>query len=155
MSKEERLAKDITHAVGGINNIDDIIHCMTRIRIKIHDYDQVNYDELKGIDGVLGVVEDERLQVVVGPGIVNKVANYMADESGAPLGKDTANSENKSYKTQAEERARENKQNFQSHRKQSKWNKVLKSIANIFIPLIPAFIGAGLIGGIAAILNNY
>ena len=91
MSKEERLAKDITHAVGGINNIDDIIHCMTRIRIKIHDYDQVNYDELKGIDGVLGVVEDERLQVVVGPGIVNKVANYMADESGAPLGKDTAN----------------------------------------------------------------
>ena len=35
--------------------------------------------------------------------------------------------------------------------KQSKWNKVLKSIANIFIPLIPAFIGAGLIGGIAAI----
>ena len=80
MSKEERLAKDITHAVGGINNIDDIIHCMTRIRIKIHDYDQVNYDELKGIDGVLGVVEDERLQVVVGPGIVNKVANYMADE---------------------------------------------------------------------------
>lgn len=47
MSKEERLAKDITHAVGGINNIDDIIHCMTRIRIKIHDYDQVNYDELK------------------------------------------------------------------------------------------------------------
>lgn len=154
MSKEERLAKDITHAVGGINNIDDIIHCMTRIRIKIHDYDQVNYDELKGIDGVLGVVEDERLQVVVGPGIVNKVANYMADESDAPLGKDTANSENKSYKTQAEERARENKQNFQSHRKQSKWNKVLKSIANIFIPLIPAFIGAGLIGGIAAILNN-
>ena len=43
---------------------------------------------------------------------------------------------------------------FQSQRKQSKWNKVLKSIANIFIPLIPAFIGAGLIGGIAAILSN-
>ena len=31
---------------------------------------------------------------------------------------------------------------------------MLKSIANIFIPLIPAFIGAGLIGGIAAILSN-
>ena len=44
---------------------------------------------------------------------------------------------------------------FQSQRKQSKWNKVLKSIANIFIPLIPAFIGAGLIGGIAAILSNF
>lgn len=154
MNKDERLAKDITNAVGGNHNIDNIIHCMTRVRIKIHDYDKVNYNELKSIDGVLGVVEDERLQVVVGPGIVNKVANYMSETSGAPLDDDTSHTENKSYKAQAEEQARQNKQNFQSHRKQSKWNKVLKSIANIFIPLIPAFIGAGLIGGIAAILNN-
>ena len=154
MNKDERLAKDITNAVGGNHNIDNIIHCMTRVRIKIHDYDKVNYNELKSIDGVLGVVEDERLQVVVGPGIVNKVANYMSETSGAPLDDDTSHTENKSYKAQAEEQARQNKQNFQSHRKQSKWNKVLNSIANIFIPLIPAFIGAGLIGGIAAILNN-
>lgn len=28
-------------------------------------------------------------------------------------------------------------------------------ISNIFIPLIPAFVGAGLIGGIAAVLNNF
>ncbi|MCU6326012.1 hypothetical protein KSU18_23180, partial [Enterobacter quasiroggenkampii] len=78
----------------------------------------------------------------------------MSETSGAPLDDDTSHTENKSYKAQAEEQARQNKQNFQSHRKQSKWNKVLKSIANIFIPLIPAFIGAGLIGCIAAILNN-
>ena len=89
MNKEERLAKDITNAVGGNHNIDNIIHCMTRVRIKIHDYDKVNYNELKSIDGVLGVVEDERLQVVVGPGIVNKVANYMSETSGAPLDDDT------------------------------------------------------------------
>lgn len=52
MNKEERLAKDITNAVGGNHNIDNIIHCMTRVRIKIHDYDKVNYNELKSIDGV-------------------------------------------------------------------------------------------------------
>lgn len=34
MNKEERLAKDITNAVGGNHNIDNIIHCMTRVRIK-------------------------------------------------------------------------------------------------------------------------
>ena len=34
-------------------------------------------------------------------------------------------------------------------------NTILKSIANIFIPLIPAFIGVGLIGGIAFVLNNF
>lgn len=109
MNKEERLAKDITNAVGGNHNIDNIIHCMTRVRIKIHDYDKVNYNELKSIDGVLGVVEDERLQVVVGPGIVNKVANYMSETSGAPLDDDTSHTENKSYKAQAEEQARQNK----------------------------------------------
>jgi len=145
MSKEERLAKDITHALGGSQNISNIIHCMTRVRIKVHNDAKVNYDELKSINGVLGVVEDERIQVVVGPGIVNKVAKHMADQSGATLAEDTT--ENQSYKSQAEKRAYEHKQQFQSQRKQSKWNKVLKSIANIFIPLIPAFIGAGLIGG--------
>ena len=152
MSKEERLAKDITHALGGSQNISNIIHCMTRVRIKVHNDAKVNYDELKSINGVLGVVEDERIQVVVGPGIVNKVAKHMADQSGATLAEETT--ENQSYKSQAEKRAYEHKKQFQSQRKQSKWNKVLKSIANIFIPLIPAFIGAGLIGGIAAILSN-
>ena len=78
MSKEERLAKDITHALGGSQNISNIIHCMTRVRIKVHNDAKVNYDELKSINGVLGVVEDERIQVVVGPGIVNKVAKLMA-----------------------------------------------------------------------------
>ena len=77
MSKEERLAKDITHALGGSQNISNIIHCMTRVRIKVHNDAKVNYDELKSINGVLGVVEDERIQVVVGPGIVNKVAKHL------------------------------------------------------------------------------
>ncbi len=43
---------------------------------------------------------------------------------------------------------------IKQNKKNGKLNKVLKSIANIFIPLIPAFIGAGLIGGIAAVLSN-
>lgn len=98
MSKEERLAKDITHALGGSQNISNIIHCMTRVRIKVHNDAKVNYDELKSINGVLGVVEDERIQVVVGPGIVNKVAKLMADQSGATLAKETT--ENQSYKSQ-------------------------------------------------------
>ena len=64
MNKDERLAKDITNAVGGNHNIDNIIHCMTRVRIKIHDYDKVNYNELKSIYGVLFVVEYERLYLI-------------------------------------------------------------------------------------------
>ena len=41
--------------------------------------------------------------------------------------------------------AQQNKREFQQKRKQSKMNTILKSIANIFIPLIPAFIGLDLL----------
>lgn len=32
--------------------------------------------------------------------------------------------------------------------------KVLKAISSIFVPMIPAFVGAGIIGGIAAVMSN-
>ncbi|MBL3399299.1 PTS transporter subunit EIIC [Staphylococcus pasteuri] len=154
MSKEERLAQEIIKAVGGIENIQRIMHCMTRVRLTINDSSIVNYDKLHQIEGVMGIVEDDHLQIIVGPGIVNKVANKMAEYSHVPLGEDINHSENQSYKSQAEQLANENKKHYQNSRKQSKWQRILKSISNIFIPLIPAFIGAGLIGGIAAVLNN-
>lgn len=153
MNKEEKLAENIVDAVGGIDNIHNVIHCMTRVRLKVIDDNQVNYDELKSIPGVLGVVQDERLQVVVGPGIVNKVAQHITSSNGVEMGEDFIHSSDN--KTKAKETAEKNKAQFQNNKKQSKWNKVLKSIANIFIPLIPAFIGAGLIGGIAAVLSNF
>ena len=154
MSKEDRLAQEIINAVGGMRNIQRIMHCMTRVRLSIKNPDIVNYDELHQIEGVIGIVEDETLQIIVGPGVVEKVAGHMADYSHVPLGEDISYSDNQSYQSQAKELAKENKKHYQKSRKHSKWQRFLKSISNIFIPLIPAFIGAGLIGGIAAVLNN-
>ncbi|MCD8879924.1 PTS transporter subunit EIIC [Staphylococcus kloosii] len=153
MSKEQKLADQIISAVGGMDNIDNIINCMTRVRIKVIDESDVNYDTLKSIEGVLGVVNDDRVQVVVGPGTVNKVANHMAEQSGVKLG-DTIPHQRQTYREAAESKAAQNKSEFQSKQKRGKFNKLLKTIANIFIPLIPAFIGAGLIGGIGAVLSN-
>ena len=31
---------------------------------------------------------------------------------------------------------------------------MLKAISSIFVPMIPAFVGAGIIGGIAAVMSN-
>jgi PTS system sucrose-specific IIC component len=153
MSKEQKLADQIISAVGGMDNIDNIINCMTRVRIKVIDESVVDYDNLKSIEGVLGVVNDDRVQVVVGPGTVNKVANHMAEQSGVKLG-DTIPHQQQTYREAAESKAAQNKSEFQSKQKRGKFNKLLKTIANIFIPLIPAFIGAGLIGGIGAVLSN-
>lgn len=158
MTKEQQLAERIIAAVGGMDNIDSVMNCMTRVRIKVLDENKVDDQELRHIDGVVGVIHDERIQVVVGPGTVNKVANHMAELSGVKLGDPIPHNHNDSekmdYKSYAADKAKANKEAHKAKQKNGKLNKVLKSIANIFIPLIPAFIGAGLIGGIAAVLSN-
>ncbi|HBI3615395.1 TPA: PTS transporter subunit EIIC [Staphylococcus aureus] len=158
MTKEQQLAERIIAAVGGMDNIDSVMNCMTRVRIKVLDENKVDDQELRHIDGVMGVIHDERIQVVVGPGTVNKVANHMAELSGVKLGDRIPHNHNDSekmdYKSYAADKAKANKEAHKAKQKNGKLNKVLKSIANIFIPLIPAFIGAGLIGGIAAVLSN-
>ncbi|HDR8694176.1 TPA: PTS transporter subunit EIIC [Staphylococcus aureus] len=158
MTKEQQLAERIIAAVGGMDNIDSVMNCMTRVRIKVLDENKVDDQELRHIDGVMGVIHDERIQVVVGSGTVNKVANHMAELSGVKLGDPIPHHHNDSekmdYKSYAADKAKANKEAHKAKQKNGKLNKVLKSIANIFIPLIPAFIGAGLIGGIAAVLSN-
>ncbi|HFQ4705342.1 TPA: PTS transporter subunit EIIC [Staphylococcus aureus] len=158
MTKEQQLAERIIAAVGGMDNIDSVMNCMTRVRIKVLDENKVDDQELRHIDGVMGVIHDERIQVVVGPGTVNKVANHMAELSGVKLGDPIPHHHNDSekmdYKSYAADKAKANKEAHKAKQKNGKLNKVLKSIANIFIPLIPSFIGAGLIGGIAAVLSN-
>lgn len=158
MTKEQQLAERIIAAVGGMDNIDSVMNCITRVRIKVLDENKVDDQELRHIDGVMGVIHDERIQVVVGPGTVNKVANHMAELSGVKLGDPIPHHHNDSekmdYKSYAADKAKANKEAHKAKQKNGKLNKVLKSIANIFIPLIPAFIGAGLIGGIAAVLSN-
>ncbi len=107
----KRIADGIYKEVGGQENVDKVIHCMTRVRMDIRDYDKVDIEGLKKIDGVMGVVEDDTLQVVVGPGTVNKVAQEMVDQAGVKLGEpfnhDTATdaSAGKSGKDLVEEKA--------------------------------------------------
>ena len=107
----KRIADGIYKEVGGQENVDKVIHCMTRVRMDIRDYDKVDIEGLKKIDGVMGVVEDDTLQVVVGPGTVNKVAQEMVDQAGVKLGEpfnhDTATdaSVGKSGKDLVEEKA--------------------------------------------------
>ena len=58
---------------------------MTRLRLTLHDESKVNITFEK-VEGVMGVIEDETLQVVVGPGTVNKVAAEMEGLTGLRIG---------------------------------------------------------------------
>lgn len=137
----KELAKLILDNVGGESNVGSAAHCMTRVRLKIKDDSKVNVDALKEVEGVMGVVESDTLQVVVGPGKAKKVYDNIVDEYNISASGDVENWE-------------DNKQAIKSGQKQSPLTNALKTISNIFIPMIPAIIAAGLFNGLSSLINQ-
>ncbi|KWX88966.1 hypothetical protein AMQ83_03460 [Paenibacillus riograndensis] len=86
MSKEQDLAHGSVSTVGGIQNVELITHCMTRVRITLRDESLASIEDLKRVPGVIGVIEESTLQIIVGPGRVEKVSRVLADISGVELG---------------------------------------------------------------------
>ncbi|WP_155286603.1 glucose PTS transporter subunit IIA [Lacticaseibacillus zhaodongensis] len=141
--------------VGGIQNVAKLIHCMTRLRISIRDAAQVDLAGLEQIQGVLGVAQEDTLQVILGPGVVNKVATAMVREVGVELGADfPTGSKHAADKYAVTAKAALVKAGNKANLKQTWWRRGLQHISAIFIPLIPAFVGAGLISGIAGVMGN-
>lgn len=63
MTKEQQLAERIIAAVGGMDNIDSVMNCMTRVRIKVLDENKVDDQELRHIDGVMGVIHENAFKL--------------------------------------------------------------------------------------------
>lgn len=140
------LAKQILEKLSGSNNVVSFANCMTRLRVKVKDVEKVDISGLKKLEGVLGVVEDETIQVVIGPGKVKKVA----DEFGKLVGMQGVQVEEGNIK---EDLAKETKEKYKK-KQNKKIHQVLKVVGNIFVPLIPGFVSAGLILGIANVITN-
>lgn len=128
---------------GGLNNLRHVTNCMTRVRMTLVDPAKVNIQALKGIEGVLGVVEDDTLQVIVGPGKSSKVATVINELLAS--GPQTAPLSDVEQKAAL---ARE------KSRKPTRTKAVLKHIANIFVPILPPLIAAGILMGLNNVLVN-
>lgn len=135
------LAKQIIENVGGQGNVGTVAHCMTRVRLKVKDDTQIKLDQLKNIEGVMGVVESETLQVVVGPGKAKKVYDAIVEDFDIDAVGDV-------------EAWQDNKTSIKNQQKETPVKRVLKTLANIFIPLIPAIIAAGLFNGFASLIGQ-
>lgn len=144
MKKEQQLAHSIMEKVGGKENIVQLNHCMTRVRLNIKDASLVDLKGLKQIPGVMGVVEDDTLQIVVGPGTVNKVSDEISKETGLRVGEVAENSN-----LTAEDRQAAVKKKNSTPLKNG-----LRRVGNIFIPLIPALVASGIINGGANFARN-
>ncbi len=142
-NQNDVILKEILDAVGGKENIQSINNCMTRLRLGIKDEDLVDQTHLENIDGVLGVVNADNLQIVVGPGKAKKLADLLVEDYGFK----------KEGKT-PDNTWEENKQDIKRQQNRGKVRIALETIANIFIPMIPAIIAAGLFQGFSSLLGT-
>ena len=141
--KIRTMAEGIIDNCGGKENILSAMNCMTRVRMTFRDSDKVNEAALKNIQGVMGIVKaEEQLQIIVGPSVATKVAEEIRKILGI--------SGDKASFGEADKVKKEMKSKYGTHA-----GDVLKKVSNIFIPLIPAFIGCGLIQGINNLIKKF
>lgn len=142
VKNNETLIKEIVGAVGGTENINSATNCMTRLRMNIKDKSKIDQDTLKNTEGVMGVVDAETLQVVVGPGKAKKLADLLIETYNVPSSSGSSNN------------WQDNKQAVKDRQNQGKLKSALELIANIFIPMIPAIIAAGIFQGFSSLLGT-
>lgn len=141
---DKELSEKLLELLGGKENVVSNAACMTRLRVGVRDAAKVDVDAIKGVDGVMGVVVDDTMQIVLGPGKVNKVLEEFSKLTGLAKG---AIAENVS------DAAAENKANQKAKYAAKPAQAFMKKIANIFVALLPGIIAAGLINGICNVIN--
>ncbi|MFF1413537.1 PTS transporter subunit EIIC [Streptomyces sp. NPDC058289] len=162
--KNRATAAAILPLVGGPDNIVSIAHCMTRLRITLRDRSLVQDEALKALPAVMGVVEDDTYQIVLGPGTVARVtpefeALVAEGRSAAPAATapgTTPAAPAPPHTVTADELAAQGAaiKNARKAKNSTPFKLFLRRIANIFVPLIPALIGCGIIAGLNGFLTN-
>lgn len=123
-------AKGVLTAIGGKDNLVSAAHCATRLRLVISNNGKVRKSELENVDGVKGVFEAAgQLQIIIGTGAVNKVY----DEFIALAGVSAASKDDVKQAAAA---------------KQPIAKRAIKTLGDIFVPIIPAIVASGLLMGL-------
>lgn len=131
-----QLAVDIIKYVGGKENINTLVHCVTRLRFTFIDNEKVDKEALKSLKGVLGVVEQGvQTQIIIGQ-TVGDVYEEVCRQAGI------------STRKQLEENLDDEKTGFSI-------TAVFDVLSSTFAPIVPAFAGCGIIKGMVTLLSSY
>lgn len=152
MAEPQDLYERITALAGGADNIATLGNCMTRLRFTLKNEEGLDLNALKKVNGVLGYVyANGQHQLILGPSAATKTAEYFnSRHTFLPLsGADCAGGQTAASVGHAKEVKSSVKQKYSS-----RLSKICATIGNIFLPLIPAYIGCGLILGINNILSK-
>ncbi|KRN56974.1 PTS transporter subunit EIIC [Carnobacterium divergens] len=130
----KKIGEDIL-AVVGEGNILSITHCATRLRLEVKDRMLIEDQEIEKIDQVKGVFFNAgQYQIILGTGIVNKV--YESIIQNNPVFQDKV--------TNLEEIKKEG----------NPIKRGIRTLADIFIPIIPGIVATGLFLGLKGVVLN-
>ena len=118
---------NIIRLVGGPDNINNVWHCMTRLRFDLVDDNKIDQSAIKALPGVLGAqLQSDQFQIVIGPKVNSWYEQMLTVLGNAPQG--------------------------ESHAKgrKSLVSMFMDTVSGVFGPIVPAIAGAGMIKGLLA-----
>lgn len=130
-SVAQRVLKD----VGGAGNIVAAAHCATRLRLVLKNQDKVDQAAIDNDEDLKGsFLNAGQFQIIVGPGDVNEVHKHLI-AAGAP---EASKDDLKSI----------------AAKQGNLVSRFIKTIADIFVPLIPVLVGGGMLMALNSLLTS-
>lgn len=130
------VSKDILSYIGGRNNIINAAHCATRLRLVVKDDSLINVKAIEEISIVKGSFNTSgQFQIILGSGVVDEVYKEFIKIANIKEGnKDELKKE--------------------ANKKLNPFQRLIKSLADVFVPILPILVAAGLLMGINNILTS-
>ncbi len=130
----------IINACGGAENISNVSHCMTRLRLQLKNTACFDEGAAKGVPGVIGlVVQNGEYQFVIGQDVPSLYEEFLKVEGitagGSVDDPDAVKAEKQDHGSIV--------------------NAILSFLGGTFSPVIPVIVAGGLTGAVLTLLVNF
>ncbi|MDE7050105.1 MAG: PTS transporter subunit EIIC [Lactobacillus sp.] len=139
------IADAVVKAIGGKDNAVEAFHCATRLRINLKDLSKVNTDGLRELPLVKGVnlnTANQQLQLIIGPGLVDRVTDYFVKYTGIP-----GQASQTADKAEPEDKGKDTK-------KRNWFQEFLDDLTGVFTEVLPAILAGGILIGLNNLLTQ-
>ena len=146
-TKYEPLAADIIQGVGGAQNVDKVIHCITRLRFYLKDHTVADDHKIESLNGVAGVNYADSLgqyQVVIGPAVTD-VYDEVVAQLGSSVVDDAATAD-----AVAATKQEKGSKNPLVHAFQA----IIGTITGSMMPIIGLLAAGGMLNGFLSLFSN-